>query len=76
LAARVLTGHSPFGLVKTSGSSHGGEHSAAVKMEASNPCINETDKVIRSPEGDLYRRAFRQSEGTTKLTKTKRKQKL
>ena len=48
---------SPFGLVKTSGSSHGGEHSAAVKMEASNPCINETDKLIRSPEGDLYRRA-------------------
>jgi hypothetical protein len=28
-----------------SGSSHGGEHSAAVKMEVSNPCINETDKV-------------------------------
>ena len=27
------------------------------KVEASNPCINETDKVIRSPEGDLYRRA-------------------
>ena len=26
-------------------------------MEASNPCTNETDKVIRSPEGDLYRRA-------------------
>ena len=25
----------PFGLVKTSGSSRGGEHSAAVKMEAS-----------------------------------------
>jgi hypothetical protein len=25
-------------------------------MQASNPCINETDKVIRSPEGDLYRR--------------------
>jgi hypothetical protein len=24
-------------------------------MEASNPCMNETDKVIRSPEGDLYR---------------------
>jgi hypothetical protein len=26
-------------------------------MEASNPCMNETDKVIRSPESDLYRRA-------------------
>jgi hypothetical protein len=24
-------------------------------MEASNPCINQTDKVIRSTEGDLYR---------------------
>src|SRR4029077_13745472 len=47
---------SPLGLVKTSGSSHGGGHPAAVKMQASNSCINETDKVIRSPEGDLYRR--------------------
>jgi hypothetical protein len=28
-----------------SGSSHGGEHSSEVKMEASNPCINETNKV-------------------------------
>jgi hypothetical protein len=46
LAARVLTGDSPLELVKTSGSSHGGGHSAAVKMEASNPCMNETDKVI------------------------------
>jgi hypothetical protein len=45
LAARVLTGDSPLELVKTSGSSHCGEHSAAVRMEASNPCINETDKV-------------------------------
>jgi hypothetical protein len=27
-----------------SGSSRGGEHSAAVKMEASNTCINETDQ--------------------------------
>jgi len=43
--ARVLSGDSPLELVKTSGLSHGGEHSAAVKMEASNPCINETDKV-------------------------------
>jgi hypothetical protein len=57
LAARVLTGDSPLELVKTSGSSHGGEHAAAVNMEVSNPCINETDKVIRSPEGDLYRTA-------------------
>jgi hypothetical protein len=50
LAARVLTGDSPLELVKTSGSSHGGGHSAAVKMEVSNPCMNETDKVIRSPD--------------------------
>jgi hypothetical protein len=57
LAERVLTGDSPLEPLKTSGSSHGGEHSAAVKMEASNPCMNETDKVNRSPEGDLYRRA-------------------
>ena len=33
---RVLSGDSPLVLVKTSGSSHGGEHSSAVKMEASN----------------------------------------
>jgi hypothetical protein len=46
LAARVLTGDSPLELVKTSGSSHGGGHPAAVKMEVSNPCMNETDKVI------------------------------
>jgi hypothetical protein len=37
--------NSPLELVKTSGSSHCGEQSAAVKMDPSNPCSNETDKV-------------------------------
>jgi hypothetical protein len=37
--------NSPLELVKTSGSSHCGEQSAAVKMDPSNPCSNETDIV-------------------------------